>query len=353
MSATNLTQTKNYNEDGGNVALDDIVVTDADVNDVYTVSLTLSDTSTGSLTANDGATYTSGTGVWTITGDAATVNLALANVEFVPAADNNTDSHIDVLISDGNENGTVAVTGRIDLVVTAVNDAPVATTPAGPIAATEDQFVSIAGISFSDIDTGGADVTVTMNVADGTLTLDDTVVGGLGSGDIGGNGSGSVTLTGTISEINTTLAALNALQYRGTQDFFGSDTLSININDGGNTGVDPSTVGQPNTGGAADEQDNAAIVINVAADNDPPVLDLDANDTATTGADYETTFTEGGSPIAIADVDTAITDVDDANIESAVITLTNKQTGDALRRSIRTPPGQPALPPWSMRPPTS
>ena len=150
-----------------------------------------------------------------------------------------------------------------------------------------------------------------------------------------------MTLTGTITEINTTLAALDALQYRGTQDFFGGDVLNININDGGNTGVDPSTVGQPNTGTATDEQDNAAIVINVAAENDPPVLDLDANDSTTTGADYETTFTEGGSPIAIADLDTSLTDVDDANIESAVITLTNKQTGDALS-ALDTNPAWPA-----------
>ncbi len=125
LSATNLTQTKNYNEDGGNVALDNIVVSDADTSDVYTVTLTLSDTSTGLLPSNDGAVYTPGTGVWTITGDAATVNLALANVEFIPAANSNTDSYIDIVIADGNEDGAVSVTGRIDLVATAVNDAPV------------------------------------------------------------------------------------------------------------------------------------------------------------------------------------------------------------------------------------
>ena len=146
---------------------------------------------------------------------------------------------------------------------TAVNDAPVATAPAGPIAATEDQYVSISGVSFSDIDTGAANVTVTMNVSDGTITLDDTVSGGLGAGDITGNATASVTLSGTITEINTTLAALGALQYRGTQDYFGADVLNITINDEGNTGVDPSTVGQPASGGPADEQDSVAIAINV------------------------------------------------------------------------------------------
>ena len=60
-----------------------------------------------------------------------------------------------------------------------------------------------------------------------------------------------------------------------------------------------------------------------------PVLDLDASNTAT-GADFEATFIEGGSPIAIADTDTLVTDVDDTNIESAVASITNSQTGDVL-----------------------
>ena len=57
---------------------------------------------------------------------------------------------------------------------------------------------------------------------------------------------------------------------------------------------------------------------------------MDANDTTATGTNYTATLTEGGSPIAIADVDTSVIDVDDTNIESALITLTNPQTGDAL-----------------------
>jgi VCBS repeat-containing protein len=46
--------------------------------------------------------------------------------------------------------------------------------------------------------------------------------------------------------------------------------------------------------------------------------------------DYLTSFTEGGSPVAIADTDATITDIDGSNIESATIVLTNALTDDDL-----------------------
>ena len=46
--------------------------------------------------------------------------------------------------------------------------------------------------------------------------------------------------------------------------------------------------------------------------------------------DYRTTFTEDGPAVAISDVDTLVRDVDDSNMESATITLTNPQADDRL-----------------------
>ncbi|MEK7351877.1 MAG: M10 family metallopeptidase C-terminal domain-containing protein, partial [Nitrospirota bacterium] len=71
-------------------------------------------------------------------------------------------------------------------------------------------------------------------------------------------------------------------------------------------------------------------LIGVVGVNDAPVLDLDADNSAATAANYATTFTENGAAVAIADTDVSITDVDDTNIASASITLTNPQTGDSL-----------------------
>ncbi|MCO4784063.1 MAG: hypothetical protein KC646_17170 [Candidatus Cloacimonetes bacterium] len=83
----------------------------------------------------------------------------------------------------------------------------------------------------------------------------------------------------------------------------------------------------------------ATTTITVVPVNDAPVLDLDGDNSSTsTNADYQTTFTEGpgsatGTAVAIADTDISITDVDDSNIESAVITLTNTKTGDVFDTS--------------------
>gem|GEM_PF-5351713 len=51
---------------------------------------------------------------------------------------------------------------------------------------------------------------------------------------------------------------------------------------------------------------------------------------ANSGRDYETSFTENGPGVAIVDTDVAITDVDDTNIETGTIVLTNAQPGDLL-----------------------
>ena len=72
-----------YTEGDPTVPLDPaMVVSDPDVSESITVTLTLANTATGALTSNDGASYTAGTGVWTITGSVSAVNTALANSAF-------------------------------------------------------------------------------------------------------------------------------------------------------------------------------------------------------------------------------------------------------------------------------
>ncbi|MBD9484678.1 retention module-containing protein [Pseudomonas sp. PDM14] len=78
----------------------------------------------------------------------------------------------------------------------------------------------------------------------------------------------------------------------------------------------------------------ATVTINVSAVNDAPLLDLDGNDSAgVVGTGYQTTFTEGSSAVAIADIDTLVTDIDNSTIASAKIVLTNAQAGDVLTAS--------------------
>ncbi|GGA48356.1 hypothetical protein CYANOKiyG1_67410 [Okeania sp. KiyG1] len=108
---------------------------------------------------------------------------------------------------------------------------------------------------------------------------------------------------------------------------FEPETLYIGVS-GSMTSYDPSTdtVGD---GGMVDQVGSYDLTIET---NDPPTLDLDGNDSSgATGNDYTTTFIEGGNAVAIGDNgDVVITDVDDTNIESATITLTNRPDGDTV-----------------------
>jgi large repetitive protein len=72
------------------------------------------------------------------------------------------------------------------------------------------------------------------------------------------------------------------------------------------------------------------ITVNVTPVNDAPILDLDLNNSTTTGSDYVTSYALEKTAVSIGDIDVGVSDIDDTNIESATITLTNAQTGDLL-----------------------
>jgi VCBS repeat-containing protein len=75
----------------------------------------------------------------------------------------------------------------------------------------------------------------------------------------------------------------------------------------------------------------ATATVQIAGKNDAPIIDLDDNDSSTAaGKDYKTSFTENGGAVAVADLDLRITDVDNANLAKATVTLTNAQAGDTL-----------------------
>ncbi len=109
------------------VELDDIVVSDADTSETITAVLTLANPATGTLTADSGKgeTYTPATGVWTITGNVANINVALAAVAFVPTVGNDQDTTIIVHIRDAS--GTGPLDGTIVFDVTPINSPPMAT----------------------------------------------------------------------------------------------------------------------------------------------------------------------------------------------------------------------------------
>jgi hypothetical protein len=161
-------------------------------------------------------------------------------------------------------------------------------------------------LSVSDAD--GDLATVKLTVLNGTVTV---TLGSSGATiSAGASGTTTLTLSGSQTQIN---AALATLVYRGALNYNGTDTLTVLSTDG--------------AGGT--DTDN--LTINVSAMNDAPVLDLDSNNSSTaTGANYSASHTPGGPATAVADADAGITDVDDTNMESATIVLTNAKSGDTL-----------------------
>lgn len=202
------------------------------------------------------ASYNAGTGVMTLTSAGATATLAqwqaaLRSVTYTNSSDNpNTSNRTISFVANDGSTSSSAATKIVS--VTAVNEAPQVTVPA-TISVTEDVSSAITGISFSDVDAGSSSVTVTLSVTSGSLAATSG-----GSVTIGGTSS-ALTLTGSISNINTFIAGSN-VSFTTEANSTADVTLTASINDGGNTG----------SGGA--QSANDVITLQVAAINDAPTI---------------------------------------------------------------------------------
>jgi Ca2+-binding RTX toxin-like protein len=140
----------------------------------------------------------------------------------------------------------------------------------------EDTSVVIPNLRVNDIDAGFNNVTVHIKVNNGILTAKSS------SGvTINGNSTKYVSLTGQVDQINTALTAVNGLVYKPDQDFNGSDTLTINANDGQGVGI------------------STTSAINVTSINDDPTLTTNNPISVNEGA--EVIITNG--MLQITDVD--------------------------------------------------
>ena len=237
-------------------------ITDYGVVAGHAEQLTISGTTSGTLASGIGYSFNSGTGIMTLTGPGtfAEYQAALSLVSYSISGDN-PDGYgafptreIAYSVSDGlissDEQGVI-----VDIAAT--NDAPV-NTVGGPVSAVEGSPAAITGLAVSDVDADPANdvISVTLSATLGSITVSTSAPGGLTAGDVSGNGSGSVVLTGTQDAINATLAAANGVTYTGGAG--GTDALVMTTNDLGENGA----------GGA--QQDVDAVVITVIGLNDPP-----------------------------------------------------------------------------------
>jgi len=182
-------------------------------------------------------------------------------LSFTPVADASGTATLNVVLMDdgGTANGGQDTSAPVsfDIIVTAVNDAPINTVP-GVQSVNEDTDLVFSAansnaLSVADIDAGSGDVQVTVSAVNGTITPDT------GSGaTVLGSGTASATITGTVTEVND---ALDGLKYKGNLNFNdtrGPETLTLLTNDQGNTG----------SGGPLTDSDTVGIT--VSAMNDAP-----------------------------------------------------------------------------------
>ena len=193
-----------------------------------------------------------------------------------PGAELQWADSVDYTVTDG----SLTDVGTLNITVNAVNDAPVAVDDA--ITATEDiPFTSTIDLDANDTDLDGDALTVVA----GTFA---TAQGG-----------------------SITIAADGSYTYTPALNFNGSDSVDYTVTDGSLSDI-------------------GTLNITVNAVNDAPVIDLDNDDSAAAGNDFAVNFTEGSSAVYIADVDINITDVEDANLVSATITINSVESGDLL-----------------------
>src|SRR5436305_801842 len=107
------------------------------------------------------------------------------------------------------------------------------------------------------VSSGSGTMTATFGVTSGTLTA--TTGGGV---TVSGSGTSTLTLSGTLANLNTYLAGASRPTYVPVADSNGAVTLTLTTSDGGNTG----------TGGTLTDVDTSTIT--VIAVNDAPVNTL-------------------------------------------------------------------------------
>jgi hypothetical protein len=147
----------------------------------------------------------------------------------------------------------------------------------GSVSTLEDTAKSIQGIQIADSDS--TNVTVTFTHSAGTLSVATNVANGLIASAISGIGTATLILTGTVAQINATLAASSGLIYTPTANFNGNATLTMTTNDG--------------VGGV----DTDMLAMTVAAVNDIPVITSGSSGTvaenaATTAVIYTASVTD-------------------------------------------------------------
>ena len=294
--------TPSYAENGSAVDLTTGVnITDVDDTDIEsaTVEITLNFQAGDVLNFvnQNGITGNyNGAGLLTLTGPSSKANYvtALDSITFSHSTDAPSEAQRQITwtVNDGTADSNTQQTA-VDVV--ASNDGPTITLPVAAQSTNEDTPLTLSAanaITIADLDSDPDDIQLILTIGNGTATLATTA--GL---SVSGDGTSSITATGTVAELN---AALDGLVYTPATDFSGTGTIQVDVDDLGNNPSGNLTA-------------TATLNITVNNINDAPVLTVTASPTPT--------FAENGPAVDITSA-VNITDVDDTNIESATVEIT-------------------------------
>ena len=220
---------------------------------------------------------------------------------------------VKVTATDG---GNASVSDIFNITVGNTNDAPVNTVPASALTVNEDVPLGFAGaISVHDVD--GNLASTQLSVLSGALTVN---LAGGATISSGANGSGTLTLSGSETQIN---AALATLTYQGGPNFNGDDTLTVLSTDSGAltdsdtvqihvTPVDDAPVTSPVTLTAIAEDSGPRLITQAellanASDVDGPALTAVNLAISSGRASWSTITTAPGPTHPALNDDTAVT----------------------------------------------
>jgi hypothetical protein len=205
-------------------------ISDAD-GDPLTLTLAVTSGSLASSSAGGVTVGSSGSASMTLQGSVANLNSFLddaTKVVYSPLANSNAAVTLTVTPNDGLIDGA-ADTVTID--INPVDDPPENTVP-GAQTGVDGTASAIAGASIADIDS--ASLTTTLTAANGAAAVSEA-----GGATVTGNNSGSVSITGSVAQIN---AALAGMSYTPDVNSSGAQTLQLATNDGTTTDTDSITI---------------------------------------------------------------------------------------------------------------
>ena len=175
--------------------------------------------STTGLTITNGGNNSSSV---TVTGTLANLNAALNGLVYTPTSGYSGSDSLQMLLSDSGD----SLSGSASVAIT-VNAPPSVVAPSAASVNENSTLTFPGNISVTDAAASGTSDSVSISVADGKLTLGSTT--GL-IFNIGSNNSSSMTVTGTLTNLN---AALNGLVYTPNNGYSGSDSLAVSAKDSG------------------------------------------------------------------------------------------------------------------------